>query len=225
MTEAYTIKPIGWVISPFKEKFGVPRQAREIPSAIGTLHFHPEYRNENAIKEIHQFSHLWLVFKFHLSPPEKWQPLIRPPRLGGNSKVGVFASRSPFRPNQLGISSVQNIGSYHDKTHGISLRIKGLDIVHNTPIFDIKPYLPHHDSIPEASTGYSPPTILASPIIWKCNYQGSQKNLIEETIALNPAPGYKISGTEFGCTLGDENIIWKLQDNTAFILEVKKLLE
>lgn len=221
--KSITIDPIGWITSPFKEKFGAPRQPREVEAAEGFLHFYPLFRSAEALREIDCFDHLWIIFQFHLNPTNKWSPLVRPPRLGGNKKVGVFASRSSFRPNGLGMSAVKNLGVVQDKAHGTSVRLGGLDIVDGTPVFDLKPYLPYSDSIPEASVGFSTAILTPLTIQWFCDYHGDQKVLIEQTLQLDPRPGYKGASGSFGCTIGDENILWEYVNGEARITAVNKL--
>lgn len=224
---AHTMEAIGWVSSPFTEKFGTPRQPGEATSAMGLIHFHPEYRIADAFRELTEFSHLWLIFQFHEVKNRDWKPTVRPPRLGGNKRVGVFASRSPFRPNHLGLSVVKLDAVVEHPEHGFSLRISGLDLIDQTPLYDLKPYLPHVDSVPSASAGYSPKKIKPMKVEWDCAYSGNQKNLIEEVLSLDPRPGYKSEkcerSTEYGCTLGNENILWKVQHNQATILSVSAI--
>ena len=150
-----TIHPIAFVRSDFKEKFGIPRQSGRVPSLTGTIIFEPEYRVAEALREIESFSHLWLIFDFSQAHREKWSPTVRPPRLGGNRRIGVFASRSPFRPNPLGLSCVKLLGVEKTADEGIVLRVSGLDLLDGTPIYDIKPYLPFADCYPEAVGGYA----------------------------------------------------------------------
>ena len=143
------IKPIAYIHTDFKEKFGIPRQSGRVPELTGRIIFESEYRNPEALRGITDFSHLWLIFDFSKSHRENWLPTVRPPRLGGNKRIGVFASRSPFRPNPIGLSCV--------KLEGIEngdLLVSGVDLLDNTPILDIKPYLPYTDSHPEAVGSY-----------------------------------------------------------------------
>ena len=149
------MKPVAYIHTDFKEKFGIPRQSGRVPQSIAEIVFCPEYRSPDAVREIEGFSHLWLIFDFskaHRDPP----PLtVRPPRLGGNRRVGVFASRSPFRPNSLGLSSVRLLEVKKTQDKGPVLRVSGADLLDGTPIFDIKPYLPFTDCHPDAVGGYA----------------------------------------------------------------------
>ena len=153
--DVVTIRPIAYIKSDFTQKFGIPRQSGRASSLRARVVFLPEYRNREALRGIDSFSHLWLIFDFSLAHREGWSPTVRPPRLGGNKRVGVFASRSPFRPNNLGLSCVELIGIEEDKNDGCVLVIGGADLLDGTPIYDIKPYLPDADSKPYAKGGYS----------------------------------------------------------------------
>ncbi len=149
------LKTIAKIYTDFSDKFGIPRQSGLIDSLIGKIVFEPQYRNPDAIRGLKDFSHLWLLWDFSESHRESWSPTVRPPRLGGNERVGVFASRSPFRPNPIGLSSVKLIKTEQDVNLGPIIYVAGVDILNETPIFDIKPYLPISDCHPHAEGGYS----------------------------------------------------------------------
>ena len=155
-----TLEPIGIVRSCFGSKFAVPRQPGLCPSAWGHLVFHEPYRSPEALRGICGFSHLWLIFGFHETLAQGWHPTVRPPRLGGNERVGVFASRSPFRPNGLGLSLVKLEGS--DPTG--TLLLGGLDLLDGTPIYDVKPYLAYAEAIPEATSGFAHEALPRLPV-------------------------------------------------------------
>lgn len=144
------IKPIAYIYTDFKEKFGIPRQSGRVASLAGKIVFESKYRNPDAIRGIEKFSHIWLIFDFSASHREEFSPTVRPPRLGGNERVGVFASRSPFRPNSLGLSCVK----LESVREGV-LYVSGVDMLDGTPIYDIKPYIPYSDCIVEAVGGYT----------------------------------------------------------------------
>jgi tRNA-Thr(GGU) m(6)t(6)A37 methyltransferase TsaA len=146
---------IGRVRSCFGGKFGVPRQPGLCPSAWGRLVFHPEYRSQEAVRGIEGFSHLWLIFGFHETAAQGWKPTVRPPRLGGNQRVGVFASRSTFRPNGLGLSLVKLEGVEMHETDGPVLLLGGLDLLDGTPVYDVKPYLAYAEAVPSALAGFA----------------------------------------------------------------------
>ena len=154
MTEGFTIYPIAHIRTDFKEKFGIPRQSGRVET-LGKIVFEPKYRSPEALRGIESFSHLWLIFDFSLAHREGFSPTVRPPRLGGNTRVGVFASRSPFRPNAMGLSSVKLVAVEHSEKEGDCLIVSGADLLDGTPIYDIKPYLPFADSHPDAVGGYA----------------------------------------------------------------------
>lgn len=149
------IFPIAHIQTDFNEKFGIPRQSGKVSSLTARIVFEPAYRNPDAIREIEGFSHLWLIFDFSLAHKEGFAPTVRPPRLGGNRRVGVFASRSPFRPNNLGLSSVRLLRVEKTENEGCVLIVSGADLLNDTPIYDIKPYLSYTDSHPDAVCGYA----------------------------------------------------------------------
>ena len=156
MSEGFVIRPIARMESDLPEKFGVPRQAGIVEELEGRIVFEPEYRNPDALRGIEGFSHLWLIWQFSKAMREDFSPTVRPPRLGGNERMGVFATRSPFRPNSLGLSCVRLLGIEQDRERGTVLRVGGADLVSGTPIFDIKPYIPYADCRPEALSGFAP---------------------------------------------------------------------
>jgi tRNA-Thr(GGU) m(6)t(6)A37 methyltransferase TsaA len=151
----YVIKPIAYINNDLKTKFGVPRQSGLANELLSEIVFEPEYRTLDALRAIEQFSHLWLIFDFSKAHKEGWSATVRPPRLGGNERVGVFASRSPFRPNPIGLSCVKLEGIKQRADVGATLIVSGADLLDNTPIFDIKPYLPYADCRIDAVGGYA----------------------------------------------------------------------
>lgn len=213
---------IGHIKTCYGEKFGTPRQPGLVDEAWGELIFESGYRDTDAVRGLGEFSHVWLVFAFHQARRDGWSPTVRPPRLGGNQKVGVFASRSPFRPNPIGLSCVrlQRIDLEHKNAPILHLR--GVDLVDGTPILDIKPYIPYADALPDATGGFapSPPTFLE--VGWQDGIGDSldqeTKNLIEHTLAIDPRPAYQHGevGREYGCLISGWNVKWKVCD--AFVL-------
>ena len=159
-----TLEPIATVRSCFGRKFGVPRQPGLCPSAWGRLVFHPAYRSPEAIRGIEGFSHLWLIFGFHETVNQGWRPTVRPPRLGGNERVGVFASRSTFRPNGLGLSLVRLEGIDMEAADSPVLLLGGLDLLDGTPVYDVKPYLPYAEALMDAATGFAGEPISRLPV-------------------------------------------------------------
>ncbi len=154
--ELLLCKPIAHIRTDFPEKFGIPRQSGLLPELEGLIVFEEPYRNPDALRGIEGFSHLWLLWQFSKSLREDWQPMVRPPRLGGNTPMGVFATRAPYRPNPIGLSSVKLL-AVENSTQGKVLRVGGADLLDGTPIYDIKPYLPYTDSHPEAMGGFAEP--------------------------------------------------------------------
>lgn len=151
--EALSIRPIARIRTDFTDKFGIPRQSGRVPSLTGQIIMEPAYRDPEAFRGITEFSHLWLLFDFSAAHRAEWSPTVRPPRLGGNRRVGVFASRSPFRPNPIGLSCVR-LDRLEMTQEGPVLHVSGVDLLDGTPILDIKPYLPYADSIPDAAGSY-----------------------------------------------------------------------
>lgn len=156
MSDGCEIKPIARMRSDFPSKFGIPRQAGVVPSLTGLVVFEPEYRDPEALRGIEGFSHLWLIWQFSEAVTGSFSPTVRPPRLGGNTRMGVFATRSPFRPNALGLSCVALLGVESRPGLGTVLLVGGADLMDGTPIFDVKPYVPYADCHPEALSGFAP---------------------------------------------------------------------
>ncbi len=183
------MEPIAHIRSPYAEKFGVPRQGNLAPSVESVIEFTPAYRNPECLRGIGQFSHLWLIWGFDRNGSD-WSPTVRPPRLGGNVRLGVFATRSPFRPNGLGLSAVRLLGV----GEGGTLRISGADMVDGTPIYDVKPYIPYADSIPDATAGFTETPWQPLAVAWECplppNAPAAWRAAVEETLAQDPRPAY-----------------------------------
>ena len=149
------IRPIATMRSDFSTKFGIPRQSGLVESLRSTIVFEPEFRNADALRGIEEFSHLWIIWQFSESLTDHWSPTVRPPRLGGNTRMGVFATRSPFRPNSFGLSCVKLIGLERTQNHGTIIHVAGADLMDGTPILDIKPYIPYCDAHPDALGGFT----------------------------------------------------------------------
>lgn len=150
-----TIEPVARMRSDFATKFGIPRQSGLVADLRSTIVFEPKYRNPEALRGIEGYDYLWLIWQFSEAVREEWSPTVRPPRLGGNARMGVFATRSPFRPNSLGLSCVQLLGVEHTQEFGTVLHVGGADLMDGTPIFDVKPYVPYADSHPDAKGGFT----------------------------------------------------------------------
>lgn len=229
-SESFTLAPIGYVESDYPDKFGIPRQPGLAPAADANLILVPPYNDPLTVRGLDDFSHLWVTFIFHQSP-ERWTPLVRPPRLGGNRKVGVFASRSTHRPNRLGLSLVKLAGI--DTRHGVHLRLEGCDLVSGTPIVDIKPYLPWAEAHPAAQAGFAPEApallhvIFSQPALDTLTIRADSATLhalIEQVLSQDPRPAYKrgeAPGRIYGVRLRDVDVKFRaLQNDEATTLEV-----
>jgi len=222
-----TLDPIGTVRSCFGGKFGVPRQPGLCPSAWGTLVFHEPYRSPEAIRGIEGFSHLWLIFGFHETLHRGWKPTVRPPRLGGNQRVGVFASRSTFRPNGLGLSLVRLEGIDRTSAKAPVLMLGGLDLLDGTPVHDIKPYLPYAESIPDAAAGFAREEIPRLKVETSdaaaaafASLPERAQALIREALALDPRPAVRAadSGRVFGAILCGRDVRFIVRHGVCRIL-------
>lgn len=187
------MSPIGHLHTCYPEKFGVPRQPGLVPAAWAEVVFTPEHRRAEAVRGLEGFSHVWLITQFHLIAEEAVQHTVRPPRLGGNERVGVFASRSPFRPNRLGLSLVKLEQVILDEPQSPKLKLSGIDCVSGTPVYDIKPYLPYCESLPEARAGFAPTAPEPCAVQWLHEPVGLDpllRELIEQTLQQLPVPAY-----------------------------------
>ncbi len=211
------IEIIGHVKTCYGEKFGVPRQPGLVDEAWGELVFEPEFRNVDAVRGLEGFSHVWLVFVFHQAirtEGKDWKPTVRPPRLGGNERVGVFASRSPFRPNPIGLSCVRLDSIDLNHPDGPVLKLRGVDLVDGTPILDIKPYIPYSDSLPGANGGFAQGPPQSLEVNWQDGIGGNltdnTKSLIAATLAIDPRPAYQHqeNDREYGCLIDGYNVRW-----------------
>ena len=221
------MKIIAKIHTDFKEKFGIPRQSG-IVGLIGKIIFEPEFRNPDSLRGIEGYSHLWLLWNFSESEREVWSPTVRPPRLGGNAKVGVFATRSPFRPNPIGLSSVELIGIEHTKSNGDILIVKGADLLDGTPIYDIKPYLPYTDSHPDARSGFAGEALDYS---LKVDIDGRLISIIPEEkrealikiLENDPRPSYKSDGEkEYGMSFSEFEIKFFVTDGVLKVTDINK---
>ncbi len=226
--QSVTIEPIAYVRTDFKEKFGIPRQSGRAPSTYGKVVFLPKYRNSEALREIDGFSHLWLLFDFSQSHLQEFSPTVRPPRLGGNRRVGVFASRSPFRPNSIGLSCVQLIKVERTKEEGDVLLIAGADLLDMTPIFDVKPYLPYVDSHPKAKGGYAEEeqnhrlNVLFEEGLERLIPPKKLEGLIE-CLADDPRPSYHDDGRIYSMRFADTDVHFQVNGDTLTVVGIDKV--
>ncbi|MEW8265603.1 MAG: tRNA (N6-threonylcarbamoyladenosine(37)-N6)-methyltransferase TrmO [Candidatus Thiodiazotropha sp.] len=234
---AYEFHPIGRIHSCFKEKFGIPRQSRLIAEAEARLEILPPYNRAEAFRELADYSHLWVIFVFHATKDE-WRPRVRPPRLGGNRRIGVFASRSPVRPNPIGLSVVDLL-HLELANNQVVLHLGGVDLLDGTPVLDIKPYLPYVDAIPDAKSGFAPTppgeaielgySSAAEAVLQRLPpAQAEQlKTLIRRILENDPRPAYldEAKRDRFGMRLFDFNIRWEVRDGSFLVTELLPLRE
>ena len=232
--QSFNFETIGIVHSCYSEKFGIPRQPGLIDAAEATLELLPPFNRPEAVKGLEQFSHIWISFIFHGIERQEWKPTVRPPRLGGNQRIGVFASRSTHRPNPLGLSVVSLAGIECRAGH-VVLHLQGADLLDGTPVVDIKPYIPYVDSIPEARAGYAaePPmaplqVIFSEESTEVCLREQERypqlARLIGEILAQDPRPAYQAendAGREYGVRLYDLNIRFRIESGVAEVITIE----
>lgn len=222
------MKIIARIHTDFKEKFGIPRQSGLVQELKATIIFEPEYRNPDALRRIEEYSHLWLLWQFSENIREDWSPTVRPPRLGGNERVGVFATRSPFRPNPIGLSVVKLLGVEETERYGKVLCVSGADLMDGTPIYDIKPYLPYVDSVPDAAGGFAaehkddqlqvscPPQLLQ-----KLPPEKQQALLL--VLAQDPRPAYQTDPERrYGMNYAGWEVSFYVEGNTLYVNDIQK---
>ena len=223
------IQVIARMRSDFATKFGIPRQSGLVEELRSTIVFEPEFRNPDALRGIEDFSHLWIIWQFSEAVRTGWSPTVRPPRLGGNTRMGVFATRSPFRPNNLGLSSVKLLGVEHTQEFGTVLHVGGADLMDGTPIFDIKPYIPYGDCHPEATGGF---TDKAGAFLLKVVFPQELLALLPEekreaalgVLRHDPRPSYqKQSGRVYGLSFAGFDIRFTVEEDRLTVMEVNKV--
>ena len=225
--DTVNIQVIARMHSDFATKFGIPRQSGLVETLRSTIVFEPEFRNSDALRGIEDFSHLWLIWQFSEAVRQGWSPTVRPPRLGGNTRMGVFATRSPFRPNNLGLSSVRLLGVEQTREFGTVLHVGGADLMDGTPIFDIKPYLAYADSYPDAAGGFTggdagavltvdfPPELLAQ-------FDSGQRHGLLSALAADPRPRYQDDPDRvYGMAYAGKNVRFTVQDGTVRVVGVE----
>jgi tRNA-Thr(GGU) m(6)t(6)A37 methyltransferase TsaA len=210
----------------YTDKFGVPRQSGIVPAAWGVIEFEPAYRRAEAVRGIEEFSHLWLITQFHLVTEEPTSLTVRPPKLGGNERRGVFATRSPFRPNRLTLSVVKLDRVELDGDKAPRLFVSGVDLVDGTPVFDIKPYIRYADSIPEARSSFAttpPPPV---PVLWECTSSVPEevRVIIDQSLAQQPQPAYHDdSDRAYATEIGGWRVKWASKPECARVMSCEKL--
>ena len=220
------IQVIARMHSDFATKFGIPRQSGLVEQLRSTIVFEPEYRNADALRGIEDFSHLWIIWQFSEAVRQGWSPTVRPPRLGGNTRMGVFATRSPFRPNNLGLSCVKLLGVEHTAEHGTVLHVGGADLMDGTPIFDIKPYIPYADCQKDATGGFTDTAgdfilnVDFPPSLLKMLPQDKQQAAVE-VLSHDPRPSYQRKPDRvYGLTFAGYDIRFQVQDDILTVVEV-----
>ena len=221
-----TIQVIARMKSDFPTKFGIPRQSGLVEELRSTIVFEPEFRNPDALRGIEDFSHLWLIWQFSEAVRAGWSPTVRPPRLGGNTRLGVFATRSPFRPNNLGLSSVRLLRSEYTKEFGTVLHVAGADLMDGTPIFDIKPYIPYGDCHPDAIGGFADN---ANSFILDVDFPEQLLSILPRekqaaavaVLSHDPRPSYQRSAERiYGLTFAGFDIRFRVECKTLHVIEV-----
>ena len=230
----YRMSPVAVAHSCYRAKFGIPRQSGLIDEAHGFLELLPPYNQPNCVRGLEAFSHIWVIFVFSENLRDGWKATVRPPRLGGDKRLGVFASRSPFRPMPLGLSALP-LERIETGDHGrVRIHVRALDLLDGTPVLDIKPYVPYTDDIPDAVGGFAPaappPDAIRVGVSPDADaqfrhYPPSFRELCLKVVGADPRPAYqRIPGREYQCFLEDCEVVWRVGDNPveAQIVEVKK---
>ena len=220
---AKTLEPIAYIHSDFKTKFAVPRQSG-LSDNISEIVFEKEYSSPESVRGLEEFSHIWLIWGFSENEDGKWSPTVRPPRLGGNKRVGVFATRSPFRPNGLGLSSVK-LEKIYQKNGLVRLVVTGADLVDKTPIYDIKPYLPLTDCKQNATGGFSETVKdysldVVFPSELKKDLSDKDISVLTDILSQDPRPGYKVDNKEFGFSYGDKEVKFIVHEGILRVVKI-----
>ena len=220
---------IARIHSDFPTKFGVPRQSGLADALESTIVFEPEFRNPDALRGIEEFSHIWLIWQFDRALRDGWSPTVLPPKLGGKTRVGVFATRSPFRPNSIGLSSVRLTGVELQTKNGPILHVAGADLVDGTPIFDIKPYLPYADCHPDAVDGFdgkrnAAPLKIVFPPELEMQIPAEKRAGLRQALACGPIPGYQHNPTRrYGFNFSGRDVRFTIDGNTLTVVEIVML--
>lgn len=221
------IEPIAYFRSPFATKFGVPRQSGLVENLMGTIEFVPQYRNADALRGMEDFDYLWLIWEFSANRHAATSPVVRPPLLGGNRKVGVFASRSPFRPNRLGLSSVRISEIEIDTTRGPLIHVLGADLMDGTPIYDIKPYVVYADSHPEARSGFVDKNAIrwlevVVPDAVAAHYSSDELAALRKVLSLDPRPHYQDNPEKvYGMMYAGKDVKFRVEGDVLTVVEVE----
>ena len=223
------MQPIAHIHTDFPTKFGVPRQSGLVDRLMSYIVFEPEFRNPDYIRGIEGWSHLWLIWQFHHVAPEEYSPTVLPPKLGGKTRVGVFATRSPFRPNHMGLSVVRLVRVDWGTKDGPVLCVTGADMVDGTPVFDIKPYVPYADSVPDAVDAFAgvrqaEPLKVIFPEPWRGMIAPEKLEGLVQALSLNPRPGYQHDPTRrYGFNFGRLDVRFTIGGDTLTVVEIVEL--
>ena len=221
------IKPIAHIHSPFPGKFGIPRQSGLVKDIVSEIIFEPEYRSPEAFRGLEGYSHIWIIWEFSEAKRDTWSPTVRPPRLGGNKRMGVFATRSPFRPNPIGLSLAELAEIRLHTEEGPVICVKGADLMDGTPIYDIKPYLPHIESIPDAKGGFSEKAALHSLEVCISDellekIPAAHRNALIEILKQDPRPSYQNDPSRiYGFYFADMEIMFRVDGNILTVTDIK----
>lgn len=216
------MRKIAVVHTDFPEKFGIPRQSG-LAETRGVIEFEKPFRDPSAVRGLEGFSHVWILWEFSENIGAEWSPTVRPPRLGGNTRMGVFATRSPFRPNPIGLSCVKLEKIDFDCENAPRLHVSGVDMVDGTPVYDIKPYLPHADCIPEATGGFSAPlTDYALKVEIPDSIVFDRKQELAKILEQDPRPSYHNDEREYGMSFSDYTVHFFVKDGTLYVTEITK---
>ena len=220
------IQPIAYMKSDFTTKFGIPRQSNLVHTLRSTIVFEPEFRNSDALRGLEDFSHLWIIWHFSEAVRGDWSPTVRPPRLGGNTRMGVFATRSPFRPNSLGLSSVEIVGIESTAEYGTVIHVAGADLMDGTPIFDIKPYIPYCDCHPNAAGGF---TDTAGSFLLSVDFPDdllikvpeTKRQALIDVLSHDPRPSYQSDSDRiYGLNFAGVDIRFRVNNGVLSVCEI-----
>ena len=228
--EVYSVKVIAHIESDFPTKFGVPRQSGLVPELRARVVFEPAFRNPDALRGVEGFSHLWLIWRFSAAAREDWSPTVRPPRLGGNARMGVFATRSPFRPNPIGLSCVKLEGVEWEGADAPALLVSGADLMDGTPIYDIKPYVPYADAHPDARGGFAPlreETVAVDfPPELLARVPEERRAALTGVLAQDPRPRYQSdAGRVYGMAFAGLDVRFRVANGVLTVVEVREAFE
>ena len=224
-----TMQIIARMKSDFPDKFGIPRQSGLVDDLKSTIVFEPEFRNADALRGLEDFSHLWIIWQFSKAVRSDWSPTVRPPRLGGNTRMGVFATRSPFRPNEIGLSSVKILSIEQTSQYGAVIHVSGADLMDGTPIFDIKPYIPYCDCHPDATGGFTDSAndfllevVFPDMLLEKVPY--SKRQALIGVLSHDPRPSYQQDSSRvYGLSFGGFDVRFTVSDNILTVCDVIKI--